>query len=88
MSHTSEIDNLLVDVGRLLAPLRTAGHTVGFTLSYYEGFRDIGDKQHAMWWHAELTKNKDGVSATERTPQEAIRMALGLAREYVNRFGP
>ena len=82
----SELDALLLEVTQLLAPIRAAGHDVGFTLSYYEGFRGIGDKQYAMWWHAELSKNKDGVSATERTPQEAIRIALGLAREYTDRF--
>lgn len=84
------MDDLLKQVERFLAPLRAAGHEVQFDLSYYHGFRDLSDKGYAMWWHAELarSRNDDGVSAVERTPGEAVRMALGLAREYPERFEP
>lgn len=76
-----DVDQLLVEVERFLAPFRAEGHEMEFRLSYYYGFRELSDSGYAMWWHAELYKNRDGVSATERTPVEAIRMALGLARE-------
>lgn len=84
------IDDLLKDVERILSPLRAADHEVRFELSYYLGFREVSDTGYAMWWRAELARSRKdiGVAAVERTPDEAIRMALGLAREYPDRFEP
>lgn len=90
MSSMRSVDDLLVEVERLLAPLRAAGHDVEFELSYYYGFRELSDKGYAMWWRAEIARSRkdDAVAAVERTPQEAVRMALALALEYPDRFQP
>ncbi len=84
------MDELLREVERILAPLREAGHEVQFELTYYNGFRDLSDTGYAMWWRAELarSRNDDGVAAVERTPTEAVRHVLALAREYPDRFLP
>ena len=84
------IDDLLTHVERVLAPLHAAGHEVQFELSYYVGFRELSDKGYALWWRAEIARSRKdiGVAAVERTPDAAIRMALGLAREYPDRFEP
>ena len=89
MTHDSLID-LFKDVERLLAPLYAADHAVQFELSYYVGFRELSDKAYGLWWRAEIARSRKdiGVAAVERTPQDAICMALGLVREYPDRFEP